>query len=54
MIDLRALTEDIVLKGLRTLKDLRELSFTLELVMMYGRKPVMITVISRIFHASLK
>ena len=54
IMDLSALTEDIVLKGLRTLKDLRELSFTLEFVMMYGRKPVMITVISRIFHASLK
>ena len=31
-MDLSALTEDIVLKGLRTLKDRRELSFTLELV----------------------
>ena len=54
IIDLSALTDDIVLKGLRTLKDLRELSFTLEFVIIYGRKPVMITVISSIFHASLK
>ena len=54
MIDLNALTEDIVLKGLSTLNDLRAFKLTDALPIIYGTHPVTIIVKSSIFQASLK
>ena len=54
MIDLNALTEEIVLKGLRTLKDLSAFKLTDALPMIYGIHPVTIIVKSNKFQVSLK
>ena len=51
---LKAFIEDIVLKGLKTLKDRNTFKFTLLLFKRYGIYPVVMIVKSNIFHASLK
>ena len=53
IMDLNALIEDIVLNGLRTLNDLKELRLTLESIK-YGKAPVTMTIKSKIFHVSLR
>ena len=54
IIDLSALTEEIVLKGLSTLNDLRAFKLTDALPIIYGIHPVTIIVKSSKFQASLK